>query len=100
MFKRIRRRKAPSRLYNFYVWENGRYVSVNGEQFVSDDAATQRAFSQVKHAVPPRRPTSLDAPHLHVVRADGIHVITIEMPETQTGVHASRDDAKGRRLRS
>jgi hypothetical protein len=89
MFKRFRRPQVTSKRYNFYVWENGSYTSVNGKLFPTDEAAARQALRQVDDGPIPR-PASLDAPHLHVVREDGIHIITVELTKPSLGCAAEQ----------
>lgn len=79
MRTRMLGRQKPTR-YLFYIWEGGSYVAADAGEFPSDEDAIIQAK---KHAAPRplQRPASLDAPHLHVIRQDGIHIITVELPE-------------------
>lgn len=80
MFQRLRphTRKKPS--YSFYIWENGAYVHMEGGQFDTDSDAASAAKSLSPETVS-GRPATLEAAHLHVVREDGVHILTLELPE-------------------
>ena len=75
---RARRQKAS---YSFYIWENGRYVHVEGGEYPNSDAAASAAAELTGGSLSLERPSSLDTPHLHVVRQDGMHILTLELPE-------------------
>jgi len=72
-------RQTPVR-YSFYVWEDGNYVQVNAAEYKNDWDATEAA-QQHSNIEIQSRPASLDSPHLHVVREDGVHIITVDLPE-------------------
>ncbi|MFC7537251.1 hypothetical protein ACFQPG_07705 [Sphingomonas sp. GCM10030256] len=75
-----RRRPSKPARYHFYVWEDGNYRPLSPCELPSDAAAADFARQQVGEGAPVR-PASLDAPHLHVVREDGVHIITVDLPE-------------------
>jgi hypothetical protein len=81
VIKRIRARLKTKASYSFYVWENGGYVHVEGGCHESNDDAASAAIELIGGSVSLQRPASLDAPHLHVVREDGVHILTLELPE-------------------
>jgi hypothetical protein len=65
------------------MWEDGQYRSISRSQLPNDDAAVSLARKRVEEFAP-ERPMSLDAPHVHVVRDDGVHIITVDLPEVRT----------------
>jgi hypothetical protein len=73
-----RRRKQPAS-YNFYVWEDGKYIHSDGRQLDSEDEATSMAADLTDGSATLARPASLDIPHLHVIREDGVHILTLEV---------------------
>lgn len=77
MLHRISQRRCESAHYRFFVWEGGGYVATFAGEFASDHAAVAEAQ---RHAEPLARPESLDRPHLHVIRQDGVHIITLDLP--------------------
>ena len=80
LLRRFRtQRPAPVR-YSFYVWENGTYIQMNAGEFNNDWDATEAAQQHSRIEIQ-SRPASLDSPHLHVVREDGVHIITVDLPE-------------------
>lgn len=79
MFKLLRGRAKRPASYSFYVWENGRYIHVEGGQHDSDVDAASAAMGLTAATDDLRRPASLDAPHLHVIREDGVHILTLEL---------------------
>jgi hypothetical protein len=81
MFNRFRRRRKQPASYSFYVWEDGKYVHIEGGQHESDQDAASAAAELTSGSAAIQRPASLDAPHLHVVREDGVHILTLELPE-------------------
>lgn len=78
----LKRRVPPSAGYSFYIWEDGQYRSISRSQLPDDNAAMSLARERVE-GYAPIRPSSLDAPHLHVVREDGVHIITVDLPEVR-----------------
>lgn len=79
MLRRFRGRATNVAQYNFYVWEGGSYVQIDGGRHGSDhDAATLASEFKDRQALPDR-PDSLDRPHLHVIREDGVHILTLEI---------------------
>jgi hypothetical protein len=84
VIKRFRARLRNRAGYSFYVWENGGYVQVDG---VAGEAVA--APELIGGPVPLQRPASLDEPHLEVVRENGVHILTLEVPgETGQSVAA------------
>lgn len=81
MFQPFRARTRSKPVYSFYVWENGAYVYVEGGQFDSDRDAASAAKGLSPDSIIASRPATLDAAHLHVVREDGVHILTLELPE-------------------
>ena len=96
--KRASRRQKPAQ-YQFYVWEGGTYAAADGGEFPSDREAIVEAQRQLQHGAI-KRPLSLDAPHLHVIRQDGIHVMTLELPEQSEVNLLRKGDTQHRRLNS
>ena len=80
MLRRLRGRSKSAAHYNFYVWEGGCYVQVDGGTHWSDGEAASLATAAHDARPLPERPLSLDQPHLHVVREDGVHILTLELP--------------------
>lgn len=78
MLLRFKPRPAASAHYRFFLWEGGSYVSAFTGEFRSDREAIAKAEHHVP-AAPLARPDSLDRPHLHVIRQDGIHIITLDL---------------------
>lgn len=80
MLRRFKQRPPASAHYHFFRWEGGAYVPAFSGEFPSDHEAIARAEH---HASPEQlaRPESLDRPHLHVIRQDGIHIITLDLSE-------------------
>ena len=72
-----RKRRAPAH-YRFYVWEGGSYVAASGGDFPSDQEAIVNARKHVAVGAGDR-PASLEAPHLHIIRQDGVHIMTVEL---------------------
>lgn len=81
MFQRFRARVRRKPSYSFYIWENGAYVHMEGGQFESDTEAASAAKGLNPETIIGSRPATLDAAHLHVVREDGVHILTLELPE-------------------
>lgn len=81
MFQPFRPRTRSKPVYSFYVWEDGAYIHVDGGQFDSDSEAASAAKGLSPEAIIATRPATLDAAHLHVVREDGVHILTLELPE-------------------
>ncbi|HUG46674.1 MAG TPA: hypothetical protein VMK31_09235 [Sphingomicrobium sp.] len=81
MLWRFRKRPPTTARYNFYVWQDGTYVHVEGGTFQNDSEATQCAETSHGARPLPERPLSLDTPHLHVVREDGVHIITLGLSD-------------------
>lgn len=81
MLQRIRARIKSKASYSFYVWEDGAYVHVDGGHYESDKEAASAAMGLSADPSIVSRPTTLDAAHLHVVREDGVHILTLELPE-------------------
>ena len=80
LFQHFRTERHEPVRYSFYVWENGTYVQMNAGEYRNDWEATEAAQQHFNSWV--LKPSaSLDAPHLHVVREDGVHIITLELPE-------------------
>jgi hypothetical protein len=79
VIKRFRARLSKSN-YSFYVWENGGYVHVDGGEHASNDEAASAAARLAGGLAELQRPASLDAPHIHIVREDGVHILTLELP--------------------
>ena len=82
MLRRFKQRPLASAHYHFYLWEGGAYVPAFSGEFPSDRDAIARAEHHVA-AEPLSRPETLDRPHLHVIRQDGIHIITLDLAEPE-----------------
>jgi hypothetical protein len=64
----------------YYVWERGEYIHLHGGEFDSDEAAVAEGMRLSGGSPATERPASLDPPHLHVIRDDGVHILTLEIP--------------------
>lgn len=80
MLRNFRQRRFAPAHYRFFVWEGGSYVAAYDAEFASD----REAALEAERRLPSERlarPASLDRPHMHVVRQDGVHIITLDLAE-------------------
>ena len=80
LFRDFRTERHKPVRYSFYVWENGTYVQINTGEFKNDWDATEAAQKHSNSTILTGQ-ASLDAPHLHVVREDGVHIVTLDLAE-------------------
>lgn len=80
MLRRFKSRQNNSAQYNFYVWRGGSYIHIDGGVHASDGDAAVSAQAYQEALAVLDRPATLNVPHLHVIREDGIHILTLEVP--------------------
>ena len=74
------RHKQPVK-YSFFVCEDGRYVDVEKHEGDRDGRCASPTVEPACDSAALERPASLDEPNLRMTRKQGLHILTLDIPE-------------------